>query len=116
VNPGTTSAYSPFTPARRPGGRPDIRPSYRVLIHHDYSTLWDALIDRVGLSNAQRAWDHLATQPGSPPLIGQCTKLRGMQKYAKDGWSIWEATDGQANLRSWRGIQGPAFPASQATT
>jgi hypothetical protein len=58
-----------------------------VLIHHDYSTLWDALIDRVGLSNAQRAWDHLATQPGSPPLIGQCTKLRGMQKYAKDGWS-----------------------------
>ena len=26
-------------------------------------------------------------QPDQPPRIGQCTKLRGMVKYARDGWS-----------------------------
>ncbi len=33
------------------------------------------------------AWDHLATQPDQPPRIGQCTKLHGMARYARDGWS-----------------------------
>ncbi len=58
-----------------------------MLIHHKYLERRNALVDRVGLANAQRAWDHLAMQPGSPPPIGQCTKMRGMAKYAKDGWS-----------------------------
>lgn len=87
MSPGTNSAYSPYAPARRPGGKPGEKPNYRVLIHHKYLDRWDALVERVGLANAQRAWDHLAMQPGSPPLIGQCSKMRGMAKHAKDGWS-----------------------------
>lgn len=87
VSPGTNSAYSPYAPARRPGGKPSEKPKYRVLIHHKYLARWEVFVDRVGLANAQRAWDHLAMQPGSPPPIGQCSKLRGMDKYAKNGWS-----------------------------
>ena len=85
--PGTTSAYAPYAPARRPGGKPDEKPKYRVLVHHKYLTVWDSLADQIGLANAQRAWAHLATQPSQPPPTGQCTKLRGMEKYVKGGWS-----------------------------
>lgn len=85
--PRTTSAYSPYTPARRPGGKPEKKPRFRVLVHHKYSSVWADLAEHIGLSNAQRAWDHLAMQPAQPPPIGQCTKLKGMGKYVKDGWS-----------------------------
>lgn len=57
------------------------------MVHQKYQDKWDALTERVGLQSAQRAWDHLATQPDLPPPIGHCQKLRGMEKYAKDGWS-----------------------------
>lgn len=83
----TPGAYSPFEPARRPGGHPDIQPTWRVLIHHKYRNLWAELPDRVGLQNASRAWDYLAHTPNSPPRIGQCTKLKGTDKFAKNGWS-----------------------------
>ncbi|MDO5066081.1 MAG: hypothetical protein Q4D96_02215 [Propionibacteriaceae bacterium] len=87
MTPGTTSAYSPFAPARRPGGKPADKPRFRVLVHHKHLRDWAVLIERIGLANAQRAWEHLAMQPDQPPPIGQCTKLKGMGKFIKDGWS-----------------------------
>ena len=81
------SAYAPYRPARRPGGRPSEKPAYRVLVHHKFKDLWDALPERVGIQNAERVWDHLAQQPGLAPLIGQCTKMKGMAKFATNGWS-----------------------------
>ncbi len=82
-----TSRYVPYQRARRPGGRPDQKPLWRVLVHRKCADGWDELVQRVGLQSAQRTWDHLAMQPDRPPDIGQCTKLRGMDAYAKDGWS-----------------------------
>lgn len=81
------SAYSPYEPAPSPGGRPSRRPEWRVLVHRKHAALWAQLADRVGEQNAQRAWEHLAHTPNLPPKIGQCTKLRGTEKFAKDGWS-----------------------------
>ncbi|MDN5564183.1 MAG: hypothetical protein L0G49_10510 [Luteococcus sp.] len=82
-----TSAYKPQQPARRPGGKPDVAPAYRLLVHRKYAAQWDQLAEAVGLQNAQRAWDHLANHPGQTPELGQCTKMKGMAKFAKDGWS-----------------------------
>lgn len=87
MSPTANSAYMPFAPARRPGGKPEDEPRFRVVVHRKYLPAWTELIDRIGLPSAQRAWDYLATQPDQPPRIGQCTKLRGMAKYARDGWS-----------------------------
>jgi len=81
------SNYAPYQPARRPGGKPDRKPVWRVVVHRKDQDKWDALAGRVGLQSAQRVWDHLAAQPDLPPLIGQCQKLRGMEKFVKDGWS-----------------------------
>lgn len=81
------SAYQPFEPARRPGGRPSEKPPWRVLIHRKHADLWSQLPTCVGLQSAQRAWDYLAMSPNIPPEIGSSTKLKGMQKFAKDGWS-----------------------------
>lgn len=81
------SSYSPYGPARRPGGKPAAEPHFRVLVHRKCEQHWAELADRVGLSGAQRTWDHLAMQPDQPPPIGQCTKMRGMNKYERDGWS-----------------------------
>lgn len=83
MTPRTTSAYAPYRPARRP----DEKPKFRVLVHHKYTGAWAVFAEQVGLANAQRAWDHPAMHPEQPPPIGQCTKLKGMAKYAKDGWS-----------------------------
>ncbi|SDB80293.1 hypothetical protein GA0111570_10279 [Raineyella antarctica] len=80
-------AYSPYEPAPRPGGRPEDPPEWRVLVHRKFAALWAELPDRVGLQNATRAWDYLAHTPNKPPRIGQCTKLKGTDKFAKDGWS-----------------------------
>jgi hypothetical protein len=35
----TGSAYQPFTPARRPGGRPAARPRYQVLVHRKFAEM-----------------------------------------------------------------------------
>jgi len=43
--------------------------------------------DRAGLQKASRAWDYLAHTPNHPPRIGQCAKLKGTDKFAKNGWS-----------------------------
>jgi hypothetical protein len=47
-------AYRPHVAARRPGGRPLVKPAFRVLAHHKYLPIWNELADRVGLANAQQ--------------------------------------------------------------
>lgn len=81
------SAYKPYEPARRPGGKPDDAPTYRLVVHRKYAADWEALAGVVGAQNAQRAWDHLANHPGQTPQLGQCSKLKGMAKFATGGWS-----------------------------
>ncbi len=71
------SAYQPFAPARRPGGRPVQRPRYRVLVHRQYLDLWSQLPERVGLANAQQFYDHVASTPGQPLHVGRATVLAG---------------------------------------
>jgi len=83
----TPSAYQPYEPAKRPGGKPQGKPGWRVLVHRKHAALWAQLAENVGLQNAQRAWEHLATSPNLPPAIGTSTKLKGTQKFAVDGWS-----------------------------
>jgi hypothetical protein len=72
-----TSAYQPFQPARRPGGRPAARPRYRVLVHRKFTDLWAALPERVGLSAAQQFYEHVARNPGQPAAINRTGVLRG---------------------------------------
>lgn len=71
------SAYAPFVPARRPGKRPAYKPRYRVLVHRRFRDLWDSLVERVGLQNAQQFYDHVAQRPGSPPDVGASVIFRG---------------------------------------
>jgi hypothetical protein len=56
--------YRPHVAARRPGGRPSVKPAFRVLVHHKYLPIWNELADRLGLANAQQFWDHVAMTPG----------------------------------------------------
>jgi hypothetical protein len=58
----TASAYQPYEPARRPGGRPAAKPGYRVLVHRKFADLWTALPERVGLTAAQHFYDHAVPQ------------------------------------------------------
>lgn len=71
------SAYRPYNPARRPGGRPRQRPAFRVVVHRAHLARWLELPDRIGLESAQQAWDHLANTPDRPPAINSATVLRG---------------------------------------
>jgi hypothetical protein len=72
-----SSAYRPFAPAARPGGRPAERPRYRVLVHRQYEAEWRDLPARVGLESAQQFYDFVAATPGSPPPIGAASILQG---------------------------------------
>jgi hypothetical protein len=65
--PGT---YRPHVAARRPGGRPSVKPVFRVLVHRQFLGIWNDLPSRVGLENAQQFWDHVAMTPGQPPKVG----------------------------------------------
>src|SRR6185437_6438010 len=71
------SRYRPFVPAARPGGRPEARPPYRVLVHRQYAEEWAQLVQRVGLESAQQFYDHVPQTPGAPPLVGRSSILRG---------------------------------------
>lgn len=71
------SRYRPFVPAARPGGRPAARPLYRVLVHRQYANEWAQLVNRVGVESARQFYDHVAQTPGSPPLVGRSSILRG---------------------------------------
>ncbi len=72
-----TSAYRPFAPTRRPGGKPDKKPPFRVLVHNRQAALWRDLPSRVGVRSAQQFYDHVAHTPGEKPPINATTILRG---------------------------------------
>jgi hypothetical protein len=80
-------AYRPYVAARRPGGRPDAAPQWRVLVHRRYLSVWESLVDRVGLANAQQFWDHVAYTPDRPPRVGRSSVMKGKHKKGGDGWS-----------------------------
>ena len=73
----TASAYQPFGPARRPGGRPVAKPRYRVLVHRKFAEMWSSLPERVGLAAAQQFYDHVASTPGQPAAVIRTGILRG---------------------------------------
>ncbi len=82
------SAYQPFEPARRPGGQPDGKPRWRVLVHRQYAQHYNEMIDRVGLASAQQLWDYLASEPDKPPRLGGARPLKGTAgKPRSPGWS-----------------------------
>jgi len=72
-----TSAYQPFQPARRPGGKPATQPRYRVLVHRKFADTWAALPERVGLTAAQQFYEHVAQNPGQPAATNRTGLLRG---------------------------------------
>lgn len=72
-----TSAYKPYTSTRRPGGSPEDRPLFRVLVHRKHEERWNELADRVGLDQAPRFYDHVSRTPGTPPEGVNVSRLRG---------------------------------------
>lgn len=80
-------AYDPLLAARRPGGKPDAKPKFRILIHKRHLPVWDELVRRVGLLSAQQFWDHVAFRADQPPLLGTCTPMKGGHNKGKGGWS-----------------------------
>lgn len=84
------AAYRPFVAARAPGGRPDDKPVYRVLVHRQYLDVWKTLVDVVGLTNARQFRDHVSRTPGRPPAVGTSTMLRGRHHGPK--WAGYSRT------------------------
>ena len=81
-------AYAPFGPARHPGGKPEAKPEYRVLVHRKFQNRWTEVVDRVGLQQAKQFWDHVATTPGQKSPIASITILKGKAGLPMaDGWS-----------------------------
>jgi hypothetical protein len=82
------SAYDPLQPAKRPGGKPDEQPKYRVLVHKRFRRLYEELAARAGLQQAQQFWDHVAHDPGSPAPVASTCILKGQAGRPKGpGWS-----------------------------
>jgi hypothetical protein len=81
-------AYRPNVPAKRPGGRPEVKPKYRVLVHKQFLKHWGELVGRVGLQQAQELWDHLAFAACEKPPKASTCFLRGKAGTPKGpGWS-----------------------------
>lgn len=107
-------AYRPYVAARRPGGNPENKPAWRVVVHHKFLTLWNDLVVRCGLQQAQQLWDYLAFQPDKPSPYGNVSLMKGKHMRGKDGWSgvrHYEITgagrvDFQHNPRFTNGAQG----------
>lgn len=82
------SAYQPLRPARRPGGRPESKPQYRVLVHRKFFRHWERLVDQVGIQQAQQLWDHLAESANQVPSTANSCLLRGKAGRPQgEGWS-----------------------------
>jgi hypothetical protein len=69
-------SYRPYAPAQRPG-KPDAKPPFRVLVHHQFLDIWSELEKTVGLESVQQFWDHVAFTPGSIPPINRSSILKG---------------------------------------
>jgi hypothetical protein len=82
--------YRPFVAARAPGGRPDQKPTFRVLVHRQYLDLWNSLVDQVSIASAKQFWDHVPMTPGMPPAVGTSTVLRG--KHHRGKWPGYSQT------------------------
>ena len=83
-----TSAYDPYRPARRPGGKPGEAPNYRVLVHRRFMSHYTELSARVGEQQAKQFWDHVAHTPGQPDPIAPITILKGRAGRPNgEGWS-----------------------------
>jgi hypothetical protein len=83
-----SSAYDPFGPAKRPGGKPDEAPTYRVLVHKRFMSHYGELVSRVGEQQAKQFWDHVSSMPGQPDPIAQTTVLKGRAGRPNgEGWS-----------------------------
>jgi hypothetical protein len=85
--PGT---YRPHVAARRPGGRPSVKPVFRVLVHRQFLGIWNDLSSRVGVANAQQFWDHVAMTPGQTPKVGTSSVMKG--KHALPKWPGYSKT------------------------
>lgn len=84
----TGSVYNPYQPARRPVGKPDVAPTYRVLVHKRFKRHYDQLVVRIGAQQAQQFWDHISSVPGEPSAIASICILRGKAgKPLGSGWS-----------------------------
>jgi hypothetical protein len=82
------SAYTPYKPAQRPGGKPTEAPRYRVLVHRSFLRHYGKLVSRVGVQQAQQFWDHISMRPGSPCEVASITILKGKAgKPKRPGWS-----------------------------
>jgi len=116
-----TSAYKPSTNVRRPGGSPDYKPTYRVLVHRKHEGRWLSLTDHIPLAQAQRFYDHVSQTPGEPAEGVQLSYLRGKAGEAKDGWSRvlhWRVPGNAARLDyvyrdDYVGVKGDAHPVVQ---
>ena len=83
-----TGKYEPMEPARRPGGKPDEKSVYRVLIHRRYADAWSQIVERVGLQQAQQFWDHVSHSPGVKTALADTCFLRGKAgRPQKEGFS-----------------------------
>lgn len=80
-------AYRPYVSARRPGGRPERAPIWRVVVHRRFLRAWEELADRLSVDKAQLFWDHVACQPDRPPRIGRSSVMKGKHGGGGDGWS-----------------------------
>lgn len=83
-------AYRPYVSARRPGGKPAVKPAFRVVLHHKFLPVWNEIAGRVGLANAQQFWDHVAMTPGQPPKVGTSSVMKGKHHAAK--WTGYSQT------------------------
>ena len=81
-------AYRPYVAARSPGGRPNAKPMYRVLVYRQFVAVWNGLADHVGVTAARQFWAHVSSTPGVPPAVGSSTVLRGKHHGPKwEGYS-----------------------------
>lgn len=52
-------------------------------MHRQFLADWKGLAARVGLTNAQQFWDHVAHTPGLPPRVGTSSVMKGKHNQAK---------------------------------
>ena len=112
MSPEKRTAYQPQVPARRPGGKPEEAPTYRVLIHRKYLNLWLTLPEAIGMQQAQQFWDHVAMTPGTTTALAGTRVIKGRAgNPIGPGWSKTIHYDlsskGRANYQFHNEYVGP---------